>query len=81
MVHRDLKPENILLMSKEGLNIKVTDFGLAECIQRPKVGHMGTCYYMSPEMITQKPHNDKTDIFSTGVIAYELLSGDLPFYA
>ncbi|MFN0316429.1 MAG: protein kinase domain-containing protein [Burkholderiales bacterium] len=80
VVHRDIKPSNILI-SRDGV-VKVTDFGIA----RMEVGHstvqgsvIGTPYYMSPEQYRGQHADWRTDIFSTGVIFYELLTGEKPF--
>ncbi len=80
VVHRDIKPSNILV-SRDGI-IKVTDFGIA----RMEVGHstvqgsvIGTPYYMSPEQYRGEHADWRTDIFSVGVILYELLTGEKPF--
>lgn len=80
VVHRDIKPSNIII-SREGF-VKVTDFGIA----RMEVGSatqqgniIGTPYYMSPEQYRGQQADWRTDIFSTGVILYELITGEKPF--
>lgn len=88
VLHRDLKPENILLAGG-GVVPKVLDFGMANVVgdQAPvTAGTMtaagtivGTPAYMAPEQFRGLAPTTKTDIFSLGVIAYELLSGELPF--
>lgn len=80
VVHRDIKPSNILI-SREGY-VKVTDFGIARlevggATQQGNV--IGTPYYMSPEQYRGQQADWRTDIFSTGVILYELLTGEKPF--
>jgi predicted Ser/Thr protein kinase len=85
VVHRDIKPENILL-NKKG-QIKIADFGLAKLLDQPgtvytltKAGQrMGTPHYMAPEQI-ERPHlvDHRADIFSLGVVFYEMLTGELP---
>ena len=84
IVHRDIKPENILLSKK--LDAKVADFGLAqlsqtdERVQLTQVGiTMGTPLYMSPEQVAGKPLDHRSDIYSLGVTAYQLLTGSPPF--
>ena len=79
MIHRDLKPENMLLMSKKELTIKITDFGFAKYHEKDDMLIIGSPFYRSPEMYENKLHNEKTDIWSAGVITYELLSGEVPY--
>lgn len=83
VVHRDLKPPNILLNNK-GI-LKIVDFGLAAAVNRDdsrvtKTGFMvGTPTYMSPEQIRGEDIDARTDIYSLGVIMYELFSGKPPY--
>jgi serine/threonine-protein kinase len=80
VVHRDIKPGN-LLVTPEG-QIKVTDFGIAriETSNLTQRGDMlGTPSYMSPEQYMGEATDGRSDIFSTGVILYELLTGERPF--
>jgi serine/threonine-protein kinase len=80
VVHRDIKPAN-LLVTPEG-QIKVTDFGIArvEASNLTQRGDMlGTPSYMSPEQYMGEASDGRTDIFSAGVILYELLTGQRPF--
>ena len=84
IVHRDLKPSNILLKRQEGYLVpKIADFGLARWIdpryEIQTTKRSGTPYYMAPEMIEGKGVSSKTDIYSLGVILYELLCGITPF--
>ena len=86
ILHRDLKPSNIFFDQRN--NVKLGDFGLSRII---KTGHssapelastnVGTPYYMRPEQVHEYPYNEKTDIWSTGCVIYELVSLLPPFTA
>ncbi len=78
MIHRDIKPENLLL----GVygELKIADFGWsvhAPSSRRTTI--CGTLDYLPPEMIEDKPHDEKVDLWSLGVLCYELLVGKPPF--
>ena len=82
IVHRDIKPANIML-DKEG-QVKVADFGVARVMSssRTETGVvLGTPSYMSPEQVAGKRVDGRSDLFSLGVVFYELLSGEKPFVA
>ncbi|MBI3928915.1 MAG: serine/threonine protein kinase [Armatimonadetes bacterium] len=83
VVHRDLKPDNIMMLA-DG-NLKITDFGLAKAEDSQKLTRtgvaMGTPAYMAPEQIQGQDLDARTDQYALGVIAYELLTGRLPFEA
>jgi eukaryotic-like serine/threonine-protein kinase len=78
IVHRDLKPENILI-TREG-TLKLTDFGLATRIE-PGAGQLlaGTPAYMAPEQVRGEPADAQTDIWSFGVLLFEMTTGERPF--
>lgn len=80
-VHRDMKPEN-LLVTKDGV-VKVADFGLARAYADGRVTQAGavtgTVQYLAPEQIRGEPADPRSDLYSLGIVAYELLTGKLPF--
>ncbi len=82
VIHRDIKPHNILLDTKH--NVRVTDFGLAVTagnlgIEAAAGDIMGSIYYMSPEQIKGETVSNATDIYSAGVLLYEMLCACRPF--
>jgi len=81
IIHRDIKPQNIIL---DGNNVKVTDFGIAKVYGMSNLtlkdeNVMGTAFYMSPEQIKGNNIDERTDIYSLGIVAYELLTGVTPY--
>ena len=81
LLHRDIKPENILV--DRNFDVKLCDFGWA-CVldsERPEFGLCGTLEYMSPEMLAQKRHEAKTDVWALGILLFELLHGSPPYKA
>ncbi|HEX2129598.1 MAG TPA: protein kinase [Solirubrobacterales bacterium] len=83
LVHRDVKPQNVLI-DAEG-RAKVTDFGIARELEQDgltKTGRvLGTTDYVSPEQAMGQPVDARSDIYSLGVLLYEMLTGDVPFKA
>lgn len=90
IVHRDIKPSNIFIhQSKEGEVVKVVDFGIAKLMSDTlnpgsesltETGtFLGTPAYMSPERLSNKPYDGKADVYSVGVMMYEMLCGMQPF--
>ena len=83
VVHRDIKPANIMY-EPESDSIKITDFGIARITDssKTKTGMvLGTPSYMSPEQLAGKKVDGRSDLFSLGVMLYQMLSGSLPFKA
>jgi serine/threonine protein kinase len=89
VVHRDIKPGNIMVAPSG--QVKVLDFGLARRFKMPETGEimthgstipgrpLGTANYMAPERILQAPLDPRSDLFSLGVVMYEMATGRLPF--
>ncbi len=84
IVHRDIKPGNIMLQ-RRNMSIKVTDFGIAhvdspDSEQRTRIGDvLGTPQYMSPEQTQGLKLDGRSDLFSTGILLYQMLTGKRPF--
>ena len=78
IIHRDLKPENILLSNDK---IKICDFGLSKyTIEQSKfISTVGTRMYYSPQIVNHEKYSNKTDIWSAGIICYELANKKYPF--
>jgi hypothetical protein len=81
VVHRDIKPANIMLTADD--TVKITDFGTAKILQfgtMQQTAHvMGTPSYMSPEQVKGRAVDGRSDIFSLGVLLYEMVTGEKPF--
>ena len=81
IVHRDVKPEN-LMVTRDG-DVKVTDFGLARAYADAQITEAGTVtgtvQYLAPEQLRGEPADPRTDLYALGIVAFELLSGRLPF--
>jgi tRNA A-37 threonylcarbamoyl transferase component Bud32 len=84
IVHRDIKPENIMIPDKRSKGrVVLMDFGVAHAAYLGTVGtrssYLGTPYYMSPDQISRRQVDGRSDIYSLGVVFYELLAGKRPF--
>jgi serine/threonine-protein kinase len=80
VVHRDIKPANVMRLQNG--SIRVTDFGIARVMDKTKTKTgivMGTPSYMSPEQVAGKKVDGRSDLFSLGIVFYEMLSGQKPF--
>lgn len=81
VIHRDIKPENVQILPSG--NIKLTDFGIARIMGEPVITQdgqvFGTPSYMSPEQVAGRPIDPRSDIFSLGVVMYEMVTGKKPF--
>ncbi|QUV82632.1 protein kinase [Chloracidobacterium sp. D] len=90
VIHRDIKPDNIFLhQTPEGEVVKVVDFGIAKLLEpdaddplagiTETGGVVGTPIYMSPERLDDRPYDGRSDVYSAGVVLYEMLTGRVPF--
>ena len=81
IIHRDIKPHNILI-DRNG-NVKITDFGIAMALSATSITQtnsvLGSVHYLSPEQASGGMANQKSDIYSLGIVMFELLTGRLPF--
>lgn len=81
IIHRDLKPENVQVIP--GNYVKLTDFGIARIMNEPGITQSGQVFgtpsYMSPEQVAGKHLDNRSDIFSLGVLLYEMVTGQKPF--
>jgi serine/threonine protein kinase len=88
IIHRDVKPQNVFLhRSRQQEVVKVLDFGIAKLVGEPVADHeltpdegvLGTPIYMAPERFTGEDYSGAADVYSLGVMLYEMLAGELPF--
>jgi serine/threonine protein kinase len=83
IIHRDIKPANLMIAEGKGTDVKISDFGAAYLrkSQVVQTASMGSPNYMSPEQIAGHPLNFQSDMYSLGVVIYELLTGQKPYTA
>src|SRR5829696_2108222 len=83
VIHRDIKPRNILITDSG--HVKVTDFGIARAVEATTISDLGdilgSVKYMSPEQAAGEPVREASDLYSLGVVLYEMLTGGVPFEA
>src|SRR3712207_3308811 len=83
VIHRDIKPHNILITDSG--NVKVTDFGIARAASSSTMTRtgsiLGTAHYISPEQAMGEPVGPASDLYSLGIVLYEMLTGELPYDA
>ncbi len=80
LIHRDIKPQNIMI--SDDSQVKLTDFGIAKTVAddiTKTMGIFGTAHYVSPEQAQGKILDFRSDIYSLGIVMYEMLTGDVPF--
>ena len=85
IIHRDIKPSNILIVEDAALGelVKILDFGIAKLVQSEESqtqAFMGTLAYCSPEQMEGKELDNRSDIYSMGIMMYEMLTGDMPLF-
>src|SRR5437763_140480 len=84
IVHRDVKPSNVLLAESEGIDVRLLDFGLAQMAEFDTLTALGdipgTLAYISPERLLGEPATQAADVWGLGVVLWEALAGEHPFW-
>ncbi|OMJ86306.1 hypothetical protein SteCoe_12219 [Stentor coeruleus] len=86
ILHRDLKSLNVLLVKEvtgpnDGIFIKITDFGISRILDQgiEFTGQMGTCHWMAPEVLSNQPYSLEADIYSYGIVMWEVIAREVPY--
>ena len=85
IIHRDLKSLNLLLMDPitsphDPITVKITDFGISRLYEDDMMtGQMGTCHWMAPEVLDSKPYSLAADVYSYGIVLWEIVARETPY--
>jgi serine/threonine protein kinase len=86
IIHRDLKSLNLLLSEPvigptDPILLKITDFGVSKTLSEPELmtGQMGTCHWMAPEVLSSQPYSLPADVYSYGIVMWEIMTRQTPY--